>query len=333
MSMPGFPSRTEAERRKRDMSGEADFITSLRALATHPAARGLRDDVAVLEVGGTSLVLSHDSLVENVHFLPGDPPEDVAWKLVAVNLSDLAGKGGRPLGALLSFSLGHEGDWERAFVAGLARALAAFDLALLGGDTVALPRHAPRMLGLTVIGTAAGRVPSRADAQAGDLLWLSGSVGDAHAGLRIAKREREGPEQLVERYRQPRPRLEAGERLVPLVGAMMDVSDGLLLDARRLADASGVCAVVELESVPLSQAYLEFAGDDRGARISATTAGDDYELLFTTRTARAAEILQLGAQLGLPLSRIGRIEQGSGLKLLDRGQELPLPPRLGYEHE
>jgi thiamine-monophosphate kinase len=272
-------------------------------------------------------------IVENVHFLPTDPPGDVAWKLVAVNLSDLAAKGARPLGALLGFSLAHDQSWDRAFVEGLSHALSAFGLALLGGDTVTVPHHAPRSLGLTAIGTAEGRVPSRADARPGDLLWLSGSVGDAHAGLRIAKGEREGPAELVERYRLPRPRLEAGERLAPVVHAMMDVSDGLLLDTRRLAEASGAGAVIELETVPLSEAYLQFAGDDRGARISATTAGDDYELLFTSPEASAAEILRLGEKLGLPLSRIGRIEKGSGLRLTDGGQELPLPPHLGFEHE
>jgi thiamine-monophosphate kinase len=315
------------------MSRESDFLALLREQARHPAARGLLDDAAVLEVNGTTLVLTHDIIVEDVHFLAIDPPEDVAWKLVAVNLSDLAAKGARPLGALLGFGLRYDEPWERAFVDGLGRALSSFGMALLGGDTVTLPRDTPRVLGLTAIGTATGKVPSRADARAGDLLWLSGTVGDAHAGLRIAKREREGAEQLVERYRLPRPRLEAGERLAPLVRAMTDVSDGLLLDAYRMANASGTCAVIDLEAVPMSQAYLDFAGDDRGSRISATTAGDDYELLFTTPKAREAEVLQLADELGLPLSRIGRIEKGKSVKLFDRGEALALPTRLGFEHE
>src|SRR5690606_17309028 len=123
---------------------------------------------------------------------------------------------------------------------------------------------------------ATGPVPSRTGARVGDHLWVTGSIGDAHAGLRIARGEREGPTQLLERYRNPRPRMEAGQRLVHIVTAMMDVSDGLLLDGSRMADASGVRAVIELETVPLSDAYLQFAGDDRGARLSAMRAGDDY---------------------------------------------------------
>ena len=314
------------------MSAELDFIASLRPLATDPGARGLLDDTAVVDLGGTTLVLSHDMIVEDVHFLPTDPPADVAWKLVAVNLSDLAAKGARPLGVLMAYSLKHDTDWDAAFVAGLGKALSAFGLALFGGDTVALPPHAPRFLALTAIGRASGPVPSRSGARHGDAAWVSGTIGDAHAGLRIASGERNGADFLLERYRLPRPRLEAGQRLAPIVTAMMDVSDGLLLDIHRIAEASGVGAVIDLESVPLSDAYLTYAGDDRGARLSAARAGDDYELLFTASHDRAAEILALSEELGLPFSRVGRIEAGTGLRLLDRGEEIPLPPQLGYEH-
>src|SRR5690349_14729568 len=142
------------------MSGESDFIDLMRALARDPAARGLDDDAAVLSLGGETLVLTHDMIVEGVHYLPTDPPEDVAWKLVAVNLSDLAAKGARPLGALLGYALGQD-DWDRAFAKGLGTALGAFGLNLLGGDTVKMPEGAPRALGLTAIGRASGPVPSR----------------------------------------------------------------------------------------------------------------------------------------------------------------------------
>lgn len=120
------------------MTRESDFIAALRSLATHPAARGLVDDAAVLPVAG-AIVLTHDMLVEGVHFLAGDPPGDVAWKLVAVNLSDLAAKGAAPLGVLIGYGFGGGTDWDARFVAGLAEALAAFDVPLLGGDTVAMP--------------------------------------------------------------------------------------------------------------------------------------------------------------------------------------------------
>jgi thiamine-monophosphate kinase len=310
---------------------EPAFIATLRALASCPSARGLLDDAAVLSVGGATLVLTHDMLVQGVHYLASDPPEDVAWKLVAVNVSDLAAKGARPVGALLGYTLG-EDAWDRAFVDGLGTALGAFGLELLGGDTVSAPAGAPRTLGLTAIGEAAGPVPSRAGARPGDRLWVSGSIGDAGAGLRIARGEIEGPEVLVERYRQPRPRLEVGIALAPLVSAMMDVSDGLLIDSSRMAAASGARFTLDLASIPLSEAFLACLGDGREARLAAATGGDDYELLFAAPPERAADILALADRLGLPLNRIGEVEAGGGLRLMDGGEDVPLPGRLGWEH-
>jgi thiamine-monophosphate kinase len=314
----------------RGMTTEAAFIAALRALATHPAARGLEDDAAVLDVGGARLVLTHDMIVEGVHYLPGDPPGDVAWKLVAVNLSDLAAKGARPVGVLLGYALG-ESAWDRAFAEGLGTALAAFGLPLLGGDTVAMPAGAPRAMGLTAIGEA--RIaPSRAGAGPGDLLWVSGSIGDAGMGLDLLRRGKSEPAVLIERYRTPRPRLEAGQRLARLVSAMMDVSDGLLIDAGRMAAASGCALAIELDAVPLSQAYLEAAGGDRDARLRAATGGDDYELLFAAGTDKSPAILALAEEIGLSLSRIGRCEAGAGLALRDADGPVPLPARTGFEH-
>lgn len=309
------------------MSAESSLIESLRRLATHPAARGLDDDAAVLFAGGETLVLTHDVLVEGVHFLASDPPQDVAWKLVAVNLSDLAAKGARPVGVLLGFPLGSEA-WDRAFVGGFGTALSAFGVALLGGDTV----NGPRVLGLTAIGQARGPVPSRSGANPEDRLWVSGSIGDAGAGLRVLKGELTHSPELVGRYRTPRPRLELGEALAPLVTAMMDVSDGLLIDATRMAEASGAAVRVDLDAVPLSEAYLTALGDTREARIAAATAGDDYELLFAAAPERTQELLALSGRLGIPLTPVGAFEPGAGLALAERGAPLTLPPRLGWEH-
>jgi thiamine-monophosphate kinase len=314
------------------VTSESEFVALLRGFATQPAARGLADDAAVLEVGGISLVITHDMIVEGVHFLPSDPPGDVAWKLVAVNLSDLAAKGARPVGALLGYSLGAD-EWDRAFAAGLKGALEGFGMALLGGDTVSVPSGSRRAFGLTAIGEATGAVPSRAGAEAGDHLWISGSIGDAGAGLRILKGEIEGPEGLIERYRNPRPRLEAGQRLAAIVTAMMDVSDGLLIDAARMSAASGAALHIDLGLVPLSAAFLDALRDGREARLFAATAGDDYELLFAAGPGHAGELLALGEEIGLPLNRIGSVESGSGLVLTDRGEPVALPDRLGWEHE
>jgi len=319
------------------MSAESDFIAALRAMPLPSAARGLRDDAAVLELGGTKLVLTHDMIVEGIHFLPDDPPGDVAWKLVAVNLSDLAGKGARPLGILLGFSLGQDRDWDRAFLKGLESALHAFGIGLLGGDTVAAPAAAPRFLGMTALGEATGAIPSRSGGRDGDILWVSGSIGDAGAGLKLATGQVEASDrasdELIERYRTPRPRLEAGQALAPLVSAMMDVSDGLLIDAQRMAAASGVKVVIALDAVPLSGAYLAVIGDDRAARIAAATAGDDYELLFAARHNDAPRIHAISERFGLAFTQVGRFTAGSGLELRDGESPVALPPALGFEHE
>ena len=274
---------------------ESDFLALLRPLATHPAARGLLDDAAVLG----DLVFTHDMLVVGVHFLFGDPPEDVAWKLLAVNLSDLAAKGARPLGVLLGYPLS-DPDWDAAFVRGLGAALAHFDVALLGGDTV----KGPRVLSLTAIGRAAV-APSRSGARAGDALWVTGVIGRAGLGLR-------GDPAHLDAYRRPVPRLVEGQALAPIVHAMMDVSDGLLIDARRMASASNVALEIDLDAVPVA-----------GERIAAVTAGDDYELLF----AAAPDLVP-----PVPATRIGIFASGSGLTLRDTTGAVPLPDRLGWQH-
>lgn len=278
----------------------------------------------MLETGGSAIVLTHDMLVEGVHYLPDDPPADVAWKLVAVNLSDLAAKGARPMGVLLGFTLGGAA-WDKAFADGLGQVLGAFAIPLLGGDTVSAPA---RVLGLTAIGQAQHIPPNRSGANAGDQLWVSGTIGDAGAGLRALLDGHAQPD-LIERYRTPRPRLEAGERLAPLVTAMMDVSDGLLIDARRMAEASGCGAEIMLDAVPLSEAYRAWRGE---SRLEAATAGDDYELLFAATPDRAPAILALSEEIGLPLTRIGGFTEGKGLALSDDGAPVPLPARLGFEH-
>jgi thiamine-monophosphate kinase len=290
------------------LSGEAAFIETLRAFAHHPAARGLADDAAVLEVGGETLVISHDMLVEGVHFLPTADWADVAWKLVATNLSDLAAKGAEPLGVLLGFMLGNGSE---RFAEGLAEALEHFGVPLLGGDTVA--GGSPRAFGLTALGRATHRpVPSRAGAQPGDGLWLTGSLGAAMLGFE-ALRDRTGADSTA--YRRPLARLAEGEALAPLATAMMDVSDGLLLDAWRIAEASEVSLAIDSAAVPVA------VPDER--RFDALRWGDDYELLFT---------LPAGSAPPVAATRIGRVEaRGFALLFLD-GEPIMNRAALGYEH-
>ena len=297
---------------------ETDFLTALRALPLHPAARGLRDDTArLLHV---PLVVTTDTFVEGVHFLSADTPQDVAWKLVATNLSDIAGKGARPDGILLNYPLSDDA-WDRAFLAGLAEVLVACDTSLLGGDTVTLPRGAPRFLTVTAFGCDTP-APPRGGAGENDALWVTGTIGDAGAGLAIAQGA-DGPAELAARYRRPTPRLAEGRVLSRIAHAMMDVSDGLLIDAARMGEASGLAVHLDLAAVPLSLPYRAFAGDDRAARLAAATAGDDYELLF----AMPANVIP-----PVVATRLGRFARGSGLHLHDDGEPLPLPARLGFEH-
>ena len=184
---------------------ETEIIARLRRIATAPEARGLLDDVAVL--GG--LVVTHDSIAEGVHFLPDDPPTSVGWKLVTVNLSDLAGKGAAPAGALLSLTISGSGDWEQDFLTGVEAACESYGLPLLGGDTIALPIGSPRVFGMTAIGRSNSHVPDRAGGKAGDSLWLVGTVGDAAAGLALLREDRNADGPLVDIYRRPIPQLGA----------------------------------------------------------------------------------------------------------------------------
>lgn len=290
------------------MSGELAFIDALRALATDPAARGLADDVAVLEIGGEALVLTHDTMVEGVHFLSDQDPADVAWKLVATNLSDLAAKGAAPLGVLLSYQLG---DGDRRFVEGLGEVLAHYRVPLLGGDTVG--RRGGRTFGLTAIGRAThSPVPWRGGAEPGDGLYLTGPVGAAMIAFEAL---REGTDADSTAYRRPEARLADGQALAPLVSAMMDVSDGLLLDAARLARASGVTLAIDRMAVPIA------APEPR--RDDALRWGDDYQLLFTVPAGRS---------LPIPATFIGTAVELVGSPILLDGAPLSEGDGLGYEH-
>ena len=289
------------------MTTELAFITALRDLATHPAARNLDDDCAVLEIGGEALVLTHDVMAAGVHFLPDADPADVAWKLVATNMSDLAAKGADPIGVLLGYQLGKD---DTRFLTGLGDALTHYGAALLGGDTVG--GNGPQTVGLTAIGRATTRpVPSRAGARPGDRVWLTGAVGGAMIGLE-ALRAGAG---YSTAYRRPQARLAEGISLAPRVTAMMDVSDGLLLDAWRLARASGVSLALNTAAVPLAC--------PESRRDEALRWGDDYELLFT---------LPAATDPGVGATCIGEVQAGPAGTLRLDGRLVESGENLGFEH-
>jgi thiamine-monophosphate kinase len=303
---------------------ERDFIARcLAPLATSPAARGLADDAAVWAPPlGRDLVFTHDVLAAGVHFLSDDPPGDVAWKLLAVNLSDLAAMAATPAGVLLGLAGPQDGEWRSAFVDGLARALDHFGVALWGGDTVS--GIAAPVLGLTAIGwVEPGKALGRAGARPGDALWVSGTIGDAGLGLAVAQGSAPFDKALLNRFRRPTPRLALGAALGGQASAGMDVSDGLLIDAQRLAAASGVALAIDLAAVPLGRPAT--GRDDLLAR---ATAGDDYELLFT-----APANLDVAALAGkTQVTRIGTVLAGEGLMVSLDGVAVALPARLGWEH-
>ena len=280
---------------------ELDFIAALRALPLHTGAADLRDDAAVLEIGGEALIVTHDAIAEGVHYLPGIDPADIAWKLVAVNLSDLAAKGAEPIGVLIGATLV---DGSERFVTGLREVLEAYDVPLIGGDTI---RTAPAVFGCTAIGRSTHRpVPRRSGARPGDALYVTGSLGAAMLGFEDGGRG--------EAYRRPRPRLSEGRALAPHVTAMMDVSDGLLLDASRMAEASGCGVSIDLDAVPL------VPGADLMAAIR---WGDDYELLFAASPGFVPPVAA---------TRIGHFDNGAALALHRAGTPVALPETLGYQH-
>lgn len=305
------------------MTSESTFISLMRAMASDPAARGLLDDTAVISLGSENLILTHDMMAEGVHWLSNADPADVAWKLVASNLSDLAAKGARPLGVLLGFMLGDDA-WDRAFASGLHSVLTHFDVALLGGDTVA-NRGDKRALGLTAIGAATCTpVPARDGARVGDLLYVTGTLGDALAGFELIAAGFDEVGLLASAYNRPEPRLAEGRILAPLVHAMMDISDGLLLDAERMASASAVEIAIDLSRVPLSPSYISYRSDTLESRMQAASWGDDYELLF----AAAPDI-----EIQVAATQVGYVREGAGLSLYDGERQLALPPSLGYQHQ
>lgn len=305
---------------------ELDFIDRLKEIATHPAARGLADDAAVIPFGRQKLVLTHDMMVEGVHFLPDANPADVAWKLVAVNLSDLAAKGAKPLGILLGYSRSAD-EWDDVFMLGLKQAIDHFAVPLLGGDTVNPKSEGCRTIGLTAFGDVKGHiVPSRGGALPGHSVYVSGPIGDGWAGLQLAKRHETATEttaKLLKAYNRPQPKMEEGRALSALVSAMMDISDGLLLDASRIAEASGVAIEIDIARIPLSPEFISLFGEGEKVRMSAATGGDDYQLLLTSSPETV---------LPTPVVQVGTCKPGTGITILNNGQPVQQPEKLGFVH-
>lgn len=321
--------------------GEFDTIRRLFAPLAHPEwGLGLLDDAAVLPSRpGFDLVLTKDAMVEGVHFLPDDPPGTVARKLLRVNLSDLAAKAAEPFGYLLACGWGGRWDWpmREEFAAGLAADQVEFSVHLLGGDTVATPGSA--MFSLTAFGwVPKGRMVLRSGARPGDLLFVTGTIGDGVLGLDAARGllslDPERIAALTAHYRTPMPRLAFRDPLLAFATAAADVSDGLVADVGHLATASAVRVELDLERLPLSaaaQAWFDGRADFEAALVRLATGGDDYEIVLSVRPSDAAAVRRAAEALHLRLTEIGRVTEGQGVEARIHGAPLTME-RAGWSH-
>ncbi len=321
--------------------GEFELIAEVLAplARARPGAFGLTDDAAILKpCPGRTLVVTADAMIAGIHFAVEDPPDLVARKLMRVNLSDLAAMGASAMGYLLVVSLdetSREG-WIDELGRGLASDQETFGVGLLGGDTTA----GGGALGVSM--TAFGEVREeallrRAGARVDDLVYVSGTLGDAAFALGILNGEVAAPEPsarewLVGRLHLPIPRLDLGSRLGHLATAAIDVSDGLIADLGHVCACSGLAAEVEFERVPLSSAARTVMASDPGARGRILGGGDDYELLFTVPPDNAQAMDGLAAELALPLTPIGRMVAGAGVRVRGEDGSLLDLARPGYVH-
>lgn len=311
---------------------EFDLIEAIRArtLASRDdVALGIGDDAALLEVpAGRQLVACTDSMVAGIHFPAGAAPADLGWKSLAVNLSDLAAMGAEPAWALLALTLPEaDAGFVEAFAEGFAELARAAGVALVGGDTTSGP--------LAVTVTALGSLPRgqalrRAGARAGDLVCVTGTLGDAAGALRLHG-SGSADAMLRGRMARPQPRIAVGIGLRGIATACIDVSDGLLADLGHVCSASGVGAELELEALPVSPALAATfpAGE---ARMLGLSGGDDYELCFTVPPARIAAVEALAAAGGCGIARIGRVVAGSGVRVRDAAGRDVKPAHAGWEH-
>jgi thiamine-monophosphate kinase len=322
-------------------SGEDSLIARyFRPIATDPGAFRLDDDAAALQPDGSDIVVTTDAIVEGVHFLPDDPPDTVARKALRVNLSDLAAKGATPAGFVLTLALRNVDEaWLKPFAASLGEDAAQFACPLLGGDTVSTP--GPLMVSVTAFGRVPpGKMVHRSGAKPGERVMVTGTIGDAALGLAVLKggkvhaaSDKAAREALIGRYRVPQPRVAMAEIVRFYASASMDVSDGLAGDLTKLCGVSGVSAVIDLPSIPLSDAARDLVSRDVVGLETLITGGDDYEILCTLPEDRVEAFAQAAQRAGVAVSSIGTVVAGSAVpKFIDgQGREITLE-RRSYSH-
>lgn len=314
--------------------GEFGFIDFIKEHFKAPeGAIGIGDDCAVLPTDSGELLVSTDLLIEGVHFLREESsPEDIGWKAVAVNLSDIAAMGGSPVATFLSIALPKyaQGEWAERFIKGYAQISDLFGVPLLGGDTTSSLRDIA--VNVCVLGRCpSGKALTRSGARPGDVIYVTGPLGDSAAGLKAILEDIERTEEvqtLIRRHKRPFPRLQAAADLMDIgvVGAMMDISDGIASDLRHILKASGVRAVVELDRLPLSEQLQAVCKEQNwNAYELATGGGEDFELLFTAPAG-----LEKRMDI-ITVYPIGTITEGSGLTWTLNGQPTEFATN-GYTH-
>lgn len=319
---------------------EFRLIDRIRELTDQPrddVKLGIGDDGAVLAMpAGQELVMAIDTMVEGTHFLPGTAAADLGWKSLAVNLSDLAAMGAEPAWAMLALTLSRaDADFVEGFARGFAQLAGRYRLALVGGDTTG----GPLCLSVAVHGfVPPGQALTRTGARIGDEVMVTGTLGDAVAGLfalrdpphddahRAALRQ-----SLVDRLTRPEPRVAAGIALRGLATACVDISDGLLADLGHICEGSGVGAELEAAQLPRSAALRELHGDDESLQL-ALGGGDNYELCFTVPSERLAQVQSTLAGIGCPVTRIGRIVDGAGVHVRAADGNPQAITMKGWEH-
>lgn len=317
---------------------EDDLIARYFVPIAGAAGLALKDDVArMTPPPGCDLVLTVDALVAGVHFFADDPPGRIAAKALRVNLSDLAAKGATPLGFLLALALPGDAspDWLEAFAHGLGEDAKTYGCPLLGGDTVKTP--GPLTLSITAFGSVApGPMPVRTQARPGDLLYVSGTIGDAALGLALrrgATPTLSGHHRafLLDRYLLPQPRLGLGLAL-RYAHAAMDVSDGLVGDLAKMLRASEMGGELDLRATPLSEAARSWIVAEPGAIEIAATGGDDYEVLAAVPPVAASAFESAAREAQIPVRVIGRVREGEGLNVLGRDGAPARFARGAYSH-
>jgi thiamine-monophosphate kinase len=323
-----------------ETSAEDRLIAKFFApIATHPGALGLSDDAAFIKPPpGCDLVLKTDAIIGGVHFFPEDAPQSVAGKALRVNLSDLAAKGAKPLGFLLSLALPKDvGDeWLSRFADGLRDDAALFSCPLFGGDTVRT--SGPIAISIAMFGSVPeGSMVRRAGARPGDHVFVSGSIGDAALGLSLRKgaawKLTDAQRQhLISRYLLPQPRNALAEAVRTHASSAMDVSDGLAGDFAKLCRASGVAADIDIGKVPLSDAAKAVIAAEPASLETALTGGDDYEIVCTIPAAKADTFRAAAKAADVAISEIGEIKAGEGVRFLAAGGQALSFKRASFSH-